>query len=225
MEQAIPYLLNNDDWVTGILLVCFLITSYVLSHGRSQLFQSIRKLFSTHEIGHIFHKKTIVDTYCLLLLNLQTSLLVSILLLKVLFENDTLTSSIATSLLAYYSIIILLYLFVKRIVYRFVNWIFFDKLKNGLWIDSYFFIISIVGMLLLPVTLLIIYCDFPYYISILLPAILFFLMNLYFIYRCFSIFFNQLHGLCYLFLYFCTFEVLPFLFVWKVVGMVNDIFI
>ena len=225
MEQGIPYLLSNDDWITGILLVCFLITSYVLSHGRSLLFQSIRKLFSTHEIDHIFHKKTVVDTYCLLMLNLQTCLLTSILLLKVLSENVALTSSVAVSLFGCFCLIMCLYLFVKRIVYKFVNWIFFDRFKNNLWIDSYFFIISIVGMLLLPVTLLIVYCDFPYYLSVLLPAILFFLMNLYFIYRCFSIFFSQLHGLCYLFLYFCTLEVLPFLLVWKVVGMVNDIFI
>ncbi|MBR2359137.1 MAG: DUF4271 domain-containing protein [Bacteroidaceae bacterium] len=225
MEQAIPYLLSNDDWITGILLVCFLITSYVLSHGRTLLFQSMRKLFSTHEINHIFHKKTVVDTYCLLLLNLQTCLLVSILLLNILSEDETLTPSVALSLLGCYSLIMLLYLLGKRIVYRFVNWTFFDRVKNSLWIDSYFFIIAIGGMLLLPITLLIVYCDFPYYLSVLLPAILLFLMNLYFIYRCFSIFFSQLHGLCYLFLYFCTLEVLPFLLVWKVVGMVNDIFI
>ncbi len=225
MEQAIPYLLSNDDWITGILLVCFLITSYVLSHGRALLFQSIRKLFSTHEINHIFHKKTVVDTYCLLLLNLQTCLLVSILLLNILSEDETLTPSVAFSLLGCYSLIMLFYLLGKRIVYRFVNWTFFDKVKNSLWIDSYFFIIAIGGILLLPITLLIVYCDFPYYLSVLLPVILLLLMNLYFIYRCFSIFFSQLHGLCYLFLYFCTLEVLPFLLVWKVVGMVNDIFI
>ena len=225
MEQGIPYLLSNDDWVTGILLVCFLITSYVLSHGRSLFFQSIRKLFSAYEINHIFHKKTIVDTFCLLLLNLQTCLLVSILLLKVVSENETLTYSVAIILLACYSLIIFLYLLVKRIFYRFVNWVFFDKIKNSLWIDSYFFIISIGGILLLPITLLIVYSSVSSYLSILLPAILLFLMNLYFIYRCFSIFFSQLHGFCYLFLYFCTLEILPFLFVGKVIRMLNDIFI
>ena len=50
--ERIPYLLNGDEWITGILVLCFLMTSYVLSHGRSMLFQSIRMLFSNHGIDH-----------------------------------------------------------------------------------------------------------------------------------------------------------------------------
>lgn len=227
--ERIPYLLNGDEWITGILVLCFLMTSYVLSHGRSMLFQSVRTLFSNHGIDHIFHKQASVDNCCLILLNLQSCLLVSVLLLKYLInapESDlsaTFTSSTTLVFLEYYIGLTVLYLVVKRIGYKFINWVFFDKAKNSLWLESYFFVISIFGMLLLPVTLLIIYGDFPFYISVIIPVFLFFLMNLFFVYKCFSIFFNQLHGWFYLFLYFCTLEVLPFLVVWKGIAMVNDI--
>lgn len=229
--ELTPYLLSDDEWITGILIGCFVITACVLSQGKILLLQSLRKLFSTHEIGHLFHKQPAIDSYFLTLLTLQTCLLVSILLLKfqsdgfVISTTERLTTSASSILLACYSLVTVLYCIAKRYIYRFINWIFFDKAKNNLWTDAYFFILSIFGMLLLPVTLLAVYGNLPFHLSIIIPVFLFFLMNLIFIYKCFSIFFSQLHGSFYLFLYFCTLEILPLLVVWKGIEMVNDIFL
>ncbi|MBR3759124.1 MAG: DUF4271 domain-containing protein [Bacteroidaceae bacterium] len=229
--ELTPYLLSDDEWITGILIGCFVITACILSQGKILLLQSLRKLFSTHEIGHLFHKQPAIDSYFLTLLTLQTCLLVSILLLKfqsdgfVISTTERLTTSASSILLACYSLMTVLYCIAKRYIYKFINWIFFDKAKNNLWTDAYFFILSIFGMLLLPVTLLAIYGNLPFHLSIIIPVFLFFLMNLIFIYKCFSIFFSQLHGSFYLFLYFCTLEILPLLVVWKGIEMVNDIFL
>jgi len=229
--ELTPYLLSDDEWITGILIGCFVITACVLSQGKILLLQSLRKLFLTHEIGHLFHKQPAIDSYFLTLLTLQTCLLVSILLLKfqsdgfVISTTERLTTSASSILLACYSLMTVLYCIAKRYIYRFINWIFFDKAKNNLWTDAYFFILSIFGMLLLPVTLLAVYGNLPFHLSIIIPVFLFFLMNLIFIYKCFSIFFSQLHGSFYLFLYFCTLEILPLLVVWKGIEMVNDIFL
>ena len=229
--ELTPYLLSDDEWITGILIGCFVITACILSQGKILLLQSLRKLFSTHEIGHLFHKQPAIDSYFLTLLTLQTCLLVSILLLKfqsdgfVISTTERLTTSASSILLACYSLVTVLYCIAKRYIYRFINWIFFDKAKNNLWTDAYFFILSIFGMLLLPVTLLAVYGNLPFHLSIIIPVFLFFLMNLIFIYKCFSIFFSQLHGSFYLFLYFCTLEILPLLVVWKGIEMVNDIFL
>lgn len=227
--ERIPYLMGADEWVTAILLLCFLITSYALSHGRNQLFQSIRKLFSNRGINHIFHRQVGVDYSCLMLLNLQACLLVAVMVLKCSIDAPgsdlavRLTSLDAPLFLGGCSGLFLLYLVVKRFSYKLVNWVFFDRIKNNLWIEAYFFVVSIFGMLMLPVTLLVVYGDLPFYVNVIIPAFLFFLMNLFFIYKCFSIFFSQLHGSFYLFLYFCTLEVLPFLVVWKGIEMVSDI--
>ena len=229
--ELTPYLLSDDEWITGILIGCFVITACILSQGKILLLQSLRKLFSTHEIGHLFHKQPAIDSYFLTLLTLQTCLLVSILLLKfqsdgfVISTTERLTTSASSILLACYSLVTVLYCIAKRYIYKFINWIFFDKAKNNLWTDAYFFILSIFGMLLLPVTLLAVYGNLPFHLSIIIPVFLFFLMNLIFIYKCFSIFFSQLHGSFYLFLYFCTLEILPLLVVWKGIEMVNDIFL
>lgn len=229
--ELTPYLLSDDEWITGILIGCFVITACVLSQGKILLLQSLRKLFSTHEIGHLFHKQPAIDSYFLTLLTLQTCLLVSILLLKfqsdgfVISTTERLTTSASSILLACYSLMTVLYCIAKRYIYKFINWIFFDKAKNNLWTDAYFFILSIFGMLLLPVTLLAVYGNLPFHLSIIIPVFLFFLMNLIFIYKCFSIFFSRLHGSFYLFLYFCTLEILPLLVVWKGIEMVNDIFL
>ena len=229
--QMIPYRLDGDEWIAGVMIFCFIVTSYVLSHGRKNFFQSVRKLFSNHGINHIFHKQTSVDTYCLLLLNLQTCLLVSVITLKFLSESPSssvasnMSPSTISTLLGFYSGLGILYLLIKKYSYRFINWIFFDKIKNNLWMESYFFVVSIFGMLLFPVALLVVYGDFSFYTSVLIPVFLFVLMNLFFIYKCFSIFFSQLHGLFHLFLYFCTLEMLPLLVVWRGIEMVNDMLI
>ena len=229
--QITPYRLDGDEWITGIMIFCFIVTSYVFSHGRKTFFQSVRKLFSNHGINHIFHKQTSVDIYCLLLLNLQTCLLASVIILKCLSESPTssvasnMNSSTISTLLGCYSGLSILYMLIKRYSYKFINWIFFDKIKNNLWMESYFFVVSIFGMLLFPVALLVVYGDFSFYISVLIPVFLFVLVNLFFIYKCFSIFFSQLHGLFHLFLYFCTLEILPLLVVWRGIEMVNDMLI
>ena len=54
--ELTPYLLSDDEWITGILIGCFVITACILSQGKILLLQSLRKLFSTHEIGHLFHQ-------------------------------------------------------------------------------------------------------------------------------------------------------------------------
>lgn len=226
--QSIPYLLHNDEWVTGILLLCFFVTSYVFSSGKALFFQSVRRLFFNHEINHFFHPQATVDTYCLLFLNLQACLLLSVLMLKCMLDApgstlvSMLTPSVASRLLGGFTGLAILYMIVKRFSYKFVNWVFFDKAKNSLWLKAYFFVISILGILLFPVTLLVVYGNLPFYVNVAIPAFLFFLANLFFIYKCFSIFFRQSHGSFYLFLYFCTLEVLPLLVIWKGVEMVND---
>ena len=131
--ELTPYLLSDDEWITGILIGCFVITACVLSQGKILLLQSLRKLFLTHEIGHLFHKQPAIDTYFLTLLTLQTCLLVSILLLKfqsdgfVISTTERLTTSASSILLACYSLMTVLYCIAKRYIYRFINWIFFDK--------------------------------------------------------------------------------------------------
>ena len=123
--QMIPYRLDGDEWIAGVMIFCFIVTSYVLSHGRKNFFQSVRKLFSNHGINHIFHKQTSVDTYCLLLLNLQTCLLVSVITLKCLSESPSssvasnMSSSTISTLLGCYSGLGILYLFIKKYSYRF----------------------------------------------------------------------------------------------------------
>jgi hypothetical protein len=54
-------------------------------------------------------------------------------------------------------------------------------------------------------------------------AILLILVYLLLIFKAFCTFFKGLHGLFYLFLYFCTLEILPAIIIWKGMESANSI--
>ena len=226
--ELTPYLLSDDEWITGILTGCFVITACVLSQGKILLLQSLRKLFLTHEIGHLFHKQPAIDSYFLTLLTLQTCLLVSILLLKfqsdglVISTTERLTASASSILLACYSLMTVLYCIAKRYIYRFINWIFFQKVKNSLWITSFFNIFIWLGIWMLPVILVTVYFDISSQISLYMIGFLIIFAKLSLFWICFSNFFEKIHGVFHLILYFCALEILPDLLFWKGIELVNN---
>ncbi|MZU51428.1 DUF4271 domain-containing protein, partial [Escherichia coli] len=110
-------------------------------------------------------------------------------------------------------------------LYSFVNWIFFNKTRNIIWLESYFNVVIGAGFLLFPIVLLIVYFDLspqiaPYFIGfvIIIAKILLF-------YKCFSNFFNKFYGAFHLILYFCALEILPDFVLWKGIILANNILI
>ena len=110
-------------------------------------------------------------------------------------------------------------------LFRSINWIFFNKTRNIIWLESYFNVVIGAGFLLFPIVLLIVYFDLspqiaPYSIGfvIIIAKILLF-------YKCFSNFFNKLYGAFHLILYFCAFEILPDIVLWKGIILANNILV
>ena len=225
--EPYPYLLQNDGWVVALLVYCFLSTGFVLAWEKAQIFYSIRKLFFKNELEYLFPKQSIVDFYCRFLLILQTCVLIAILVWAYqvnVLEFDSIPTH-APLWLGLYCVVAILFCVVKWCLYKFINWIFYDKKRSKVWIENYFFIFAIFGMILLPVTLCVIYCNLPFQLCKIIPLFLLFLALLILIYKGFCIFFSHLHGVFYLFLYFCTLEIIPLLVAWKGIEMVNGIFI
>ena len=128
-------------------------------------------------------------------------------------------------LLSIYIGYIVFFFVIKWILYSFVNWIFFNKTRNIIWLESYFNVVIGAGFLLFPIVLLIVYFDLspqiaPYFIGfvIIIAKILLF-------YKCFSNFFNKFHGAFHLILYFCALEILPDFVLWKGIILANNILV
>lgn len=225
--ETIPFVLSLNGWITGCLLLCFLSMTYVLSVTKNSLFQHINSFLYTRERNSIFNEQTMGDVHCKILLITQTCLLVSILSIYH-FTNQqpcTFNERNIPHLLAAYFFIILTFYLLKWIIYKFINWIFFNKVKSKLWSESYLLILSILGFILFPVTLLGIYSHLSPSIISIINICIFIFSNLLLFYKCFSIFFNRLHGIFFLFVYFCTLEILPFFVLRRGVVFINELFI
>lgn len=222
-SELVPQLLRANDWITGILLCGFLLTAYIFSQKRQMMLLGLRNLIFTKERNSIFSEQTTGEVNCKLLLLLQTSLFTAIIAIDYFTRENTFQGvmpSITTLLMLYTSAIILFYI-LKWCLYLFVNWIFFDESKNSLWLNSYFFIHSIFGVLFFPIILLSIYFNLPTSVSWFFYLFILILLYFLLIYKCFCIFFNKKYGAFYLIMYFCTLEILPILLLWKGVDFIN----
>lgn len=227
--EGIPFAnpLNSNDGIACILLACFLLTTYVLGNDKRYLIQQFRDFFYTRERSSIFNQQTANEIHHRLLLILQTCLLTGILFLSYNINRHTIDTSQSNVLIYLLCAtgILLVYLLLKWALYRFINWIFFDTIKSQMWIQSYFFILSILGILYFPLTLIAVYCDSSTSFIAFGSLLAFIFMNFLLFYKSFSIFFNNSHGFFYLIVYFCTLEILPFLILWKGSIIVNSILI
>ncbi len=217
--------LKANDGIACVLLVCFLLTTYVLSNDKRNLTQQLRDFFYTRERSSIFNQQTASEMHHRLLLILQTCILTGLLFLNYNINRhavDSTQSNVLIYLLCY-TAILLIFLLLKWALYQFINWIFFDNTKNQMWIQSYFFILSILGIVYFPLALIAVYCNSSAPISEIGSLLAFVFMNFLLFYKSFSIFFNNMHGFFYLIVYFCTLEILPILILWKGSILINSI--
>lgn len=206
----IPYQLRTDDGITGIVLVCFFILTYVLSNGKHFLLQQLKSFFSTRERSNLFAEETNVDFRYRLLLVLNTCLVMGLLLFEYIGNQEA--AQLHTHPIRWLSIyvgIILAYYVVKYLFYTFINWIFFDKTRCKSWLDSYFLVFILEGLLLFPLLLLVIYFDLSVENKLLFTGIILILGKIMLLYKCGSIFFGKIYRIFYLIVYFCALEIVP----------------
>ena len=213
--------------VTSVLFLCFILASYVLAHGKKHLEQQFKNFGLSKERASLFDDTTAADVRHTLLLILQTCILSGFCVYDYFSDHDLILFSIVPHylLLSIYIGYIFLFFVIKWFLYSFVNWIFFNKTRNVIWLESYFNVVIWAGFLLFPIVLLIVYFDLspqiaPYYIGfvIIIAKILLF-------YKCFSNFFNKHYGAFHLILYFCALEILPDLVLWRGIILANNILV
>lgn len=223
----LPYLMHSDWMITLILFGCLIMVSYALTHIKKFLFLQFRFFITSRERASMFDDATSGDVHYTLLLLLNSFIMQG-------FCNYYYFSETRPLLFYKISHLFLLILFVllpillfvlKWIAYQWVNWVFFSRGRNIVWMASYLHISVWVGLLLLPVVLLTVYFDLNLYFSLILMGLVFVLAKIMLFYKAFYNFFPKLYGFLHLILYFCTLEILPDLLVWRGIELMNEYFI
>ena len=227
VSSPIPYLSQTNDCLTFTLLLCLVFSAIILANGKKTLSQKAKGFFSNRERASIFDTAATPNSWVWLGLYIQTCLLAAIIYYKF-FENiQTFSNPIATTvkILIVYTCCGLFYLWLKRMIYTFIGWVFFDKAKTGIWLESYSALIYYIGFFLFPLVFITIYCDLNLTCLLLICLIFLIFAKLLILYKWIRIFLSKISLFSLLFLYFCAIEIIPFIMMYKGMAQINRMLI
>ena len=222
--EPIPYSLRSDWMVTTVLFMCMVLVTVVFSKGRKYWLQAIRNLSLNRERGSMFDEVTAADVRHTFLLVAHSFLMLGLCVYYYwVHKNPILLEKVSHSyLLIGFAFSVVVLQFLRWILYQMVNWAFFQKVRNKLWMTAFFHLYMVLGLCFLPVFLLVVYFDVSLQISFWIIGILLFLAKIALFWKCFSNFFAKIYGVLHLILYFCALEILPDLIWWKGMEWMNN---
>ena len=213
--EPIPYSTRNDNVITSLMLLCFVITMIAFSLTRNVLINQAKDFFHLSSANKDLNE-TSIEIRSQLFFVVQTCLLWALLYFFYTKEYVA-TSFILTDeyllVAIFFGVFVGFYLF-RNFVYSLVNFVFFDGKRNRRFLHTHLFIDSCEGLLLYPIVVLLTFFDISaitvvyYTISVLV------LVKILTFYRCFIIFFRQKAFYLQIILYFCTLEIVPLIALW-----------
>ena len=221
--DPVPYTIASDNFITVILLGCFILMSLAFSKSSRFVYRQIKDFFFSPRIGTTTISETSAEVRYQLFFVLVTCLLFSI---GYFFYAQTCFADTFTigqfRLIGIYTAVIMGYFIFKFLAYWFSGWIFFDSKRTGQWSRSFVFLVSMEGVLLFPMVLLQVYFNLPLRTTFIYTAIVIFLVKILSFYKCYTIFFKRMGAILQLFLYFCALEIMPLAALWGALVMISN---
>ncbi|MEG2219154.1 MAG: DUF4271 domain-containing protein [Muribaculaceae bacterium] len=214
-EGKVPHEYIDTPFKSGgtLLLIIFAFLFFAFSYRKGFKYFSTmsHNLFSVKKRHNMFDDHTVNETQILIALITNTCILEGILLYFVISVYNV---DINLSANPFLNVLVCigvagLYYFLQLIAFYVLGYIFDDNHGTQLWIKGYNATQSILGLLLVPVTLIILL--YPNTLSEMLfcALILYLSMRIVFICKGFRIFFNNLSSTVYFILYLCSVEIVP----------------
>jgi len=222
---SLPYMLRNDNLVTGSLLVCLILLVYAVNKTRRQLVQQTKKFFfAPRQRSRMFAAETSIESSSRRYLYLQLCILGGVMIFAYSqnkYDNFLGQLSPRMLLLTYLAGFFVCILG-KRLLISFVNWVLFPKNKQKTWNDIYSYIVSVESIVFFPLALAYVYFQLSYETALSLFIFIFFIIKILLAFKTYYIFFRKSYGLFHLFVYLCALEVMPLLAIWKTLAIVTD---
>ena len=220
--EVLPYSLQSDVLVAGLLILCFLLICVSLNRGGRFIVQQLRDFFVERSRGNLFEEDTSEFRYPLLLVP-QTALSMGIICFALFLSPGRTALYCPTwiSLLLALGINLLL-IVVRYLFYGVVNWVFFSKPQRTRWFEIYSLVISLEGVALFVLACLVAYFGFSDERGLFCLAFVLLTAKFLLFCKCFSIFFEKIYGFFCNILYFCTLEMIPLLFLLKIFSIINE---
>ncbi|MEG2514743.1 MAG: DUF4271 domain-containing protein [Bacteroidaceae bacterium] len=223
--DSLSYRLRADDGVTTVVFLCFFFTAYVLAHGKKFLVQEVKDFNRTKGRNSIFDTSTASDFRYGLVLLTQTCILMGICCFDYFHTKlPQLFDVVHPNLvLGIYVFCFILFYLLKWMVYHFLGWVFFDKSRTNMWLESYSTIICFFGISLFPVVLMMIYFDLSLSVLISMELLLLLLTKMLMFYKYLKLFSSNLYGFLCLIVYFCALELIPCFILFQGIVQINNL--
>jgi len=210
--DPVPYTTRTDSLLSVLLLMSFAILVVSVAQSKRFIVRQVKNIFyPSYNDSNI--SETSAEVRFQIFLVLLSCLLLSISVYQYIirYVADTFVFDSDLQIMLLFFAIFAAYHLAKTALYQTVNRLFFSKQKSRQWARTYLFINASEGMLLFPVTLLLIYFNLSAVKSLHLFGFILFFAKILTFYKAYDIFFKQNGGFLQSFLYFCTLEIVPLL--------------
>lgn len=215
-----PFNIGQSDSIFGLLLLCLLFFTHICNGGFTFLKENIKLLFSSEKTQRTHFHTTANETLYSYFLVFQAIVLMSVCIYDVFIEYDPSVPEYRHPLPTILLFIILIALFfgIKDFIYAILGYIFDRKREMAIWRRTHVVSIEILGILYFIPTLLLLYAGAYSLQIIVFMAILFLIVQITLFYQIIIFFIGEKFNFSYLIAYLCTFEILPYVFLF--IGLV-----
>ncbi len=222
--EIAPYSLIGDNIVMSLFVLDLLGMAYVFLMNGNSILERAKAMFYYTKQSQPFNERTHIARICNVLLYWQTLFFCSITAFG--YTDCSGCSFLGGTpylLLVAYILLFATFFLVKSLLYDFCNIVLFSSKAVKEWRQSYSFTIKMLGFLLFPAVLGLIFVKgllhTNYIISILFATLvyLFVIFN-----RSIRIIFKEKCNYLDVFLYLCALEFLPLAILWKLIHVLNS---
>ena len=222
--DPVPYSYANDNLVTSILIIGFLIimfafsrmSNFIVGQAKNFIHPSQNSLSLSETSGEIYMQIVLTGLTCIVYA-----------LLYYLYATEFLATTYVTTseyvLLAIFLGVFVGYFLLRFALYSMVNNLFFGSNGNKKFLTSLLYISSIEGLMLYPALALLAFMHLPAQNAIWYCIIVLILVKIMTFYKSFTIFFKQNDLFLQIFLYFCALEMVPLMTLWGGLSVIVDI--
>lgn len=222
-ESPLAYSIYNDSIILSLLILSILSCCHTLATNGYSIAERIKNIYFDTGHSNPYNSRSEIS------LSGNITLYILVIFSSTVIALDSMqnVTDITDRNNAYITIAILgiafaIFLLLKRIIYDIVNLTLFGREQAKQWKESYFFTIKIMGILLLPLSaLLIIYPSISDIITVIYLSFAIILYQIMLIIRCFNIIFTEKCYFLDIFLYLCAIELLPLGLVWYAISKTN----
>lgn len=221
--DPIPYTVGSDNFMTSVLLLCIIGTAMVTAMSSGFFFRRLKAFFYSGNMRKAEITETSNEVRAQLFLAAEACLLMGVMTVFYLkaYVTDTFTVG-QNQMIGIFSAVFAAFFIIKTALQSIVNWVFFDREKNRQWVSSLLFLVSSLGMMLLPMVLIQSFFSLQVKISLIYFASTASLFELLSFYKQYKIFFVQKGLISGFFLYLCALEIIPLALLRTVLIVISD---